>query len=162
MANLNKIAEIVAGRLQGDPGREITGVQALKRANPDQIAFIARGKEDAPKDPIEPPKVKAISGAPAEIKSVKYTGKYIAIDEKHAGPGESEIEIDKRNIPEARNWIERTHAIQAGINYDWFAGRFHASGDALYFHRWGRLSLGGGATIGDGIYGVKAAAQWWF
>jgi UDP-3-O-[3-hydroxymyristoyl] glucosamine N-acyltransferase len=46
MANLNKIAEIVAGRLQGDPGREITGVQALKRANPDQIAFIARGKED--------------------------------------------------------------------------------------------------------------------
>ena len=46
MANLKKITEIIAGQLQGDPAREIAGVQALKRANHDEISFIAKGKED--------------------------------------------------------------------------------------------------------------------
>ena len=45
MANLKKITEIVAGQLQGDPASEITGVQALKKAGPSEIAFVARGKE---------------------------------------------------------------------------------------------------------------------
>ncbi|HSQ36093.1 MAG TPA: UDP-3-O-(3-hydroxymyristoyl)glucosamine N-acyltransferase [Candidatus Binatia bacterium] len=46
MANLKKLTEIVGGRLQGDPAREIQGVQALKKAGPNEIAFVARGKED--------------------------------------------------------------------------------------------------------------------
>ena len=45
MANLKKITEIVTGQLQGDPAREITGVQALKKANHNEIAFVAKGKE---------------------------------------------------------------------------------------------------------------------
>jgi len=45
MANLKKLAEIVGGRLQGDPGREIKGVQALAKAGRDEIAFVAREKE---------------------------------------------------------------------------------------------------------------------
>ena len=45
MANLKKITEIVTGQLQGDPASEITGVQALKKAGPSEIAFVARGKE---------------------------------------------------------------------------------------------------------------------
>jgi UDP-3-O-[3-hydroxymyristoyl] glucosamine N-acyltransferase len=45
MANLKKITEIVAGRLQGDPAREITGVQALKKAGGNEIAYVAKGKE---------------------------------------------------------------------------------------------------------------------
>jgi UDP-3-O-[3-hydroxymyristoyl] glucosamine N-acyltransferase len=46
MATLKKIAEIVAGRLQGNPDLAITGVQALKRAGRNEIAYVARGKED--------------------------------------------------------------------------------------------------------------------
>lgn len=45
MANLKEITEIVSGQLQGDPDREIGGVQALQKAGPDEIAFVARGKE---------------------------------------------------------------------------------------------------------------------
>jgi UDP-3-O-[3-hydroxymyristoyl] glucosamine N-acyltransferase len=45
MANLKKITEIVNGQLQGDPAREIFGVQALKKAGHNEIAFVARGKE---------------------------------------------------------------------------------------------------------------------
>ena len=47
MANLKKIAEIVGGELQGDPAREITGVQALTKAGRNEIAFVAKGKEGA-------------------------------------------------------------------------------------------------------------------
>jgi UDP-3-O-[3-hydroxymyristoyl] glucosamine N-acyltransferase len=45
MANLKKITEIVSGQLQGDPAREITGVQALKKAGRNEIAFVAKEKE---------------------------------------------------------------------------------------------------------------------
>ena len=45
MTNLKKIAEIVAGQLQGDPALIISGVQALKKAGRSEIAFVARGKE---------------------------------------------------------------------------------------------------------------------
>jgi UDP-3-O-[3-hydroxymyristoyl] glucosamine N-acyltransferase len=45
MANLKKITEIVCGQLQGDASREISGVQALKKAGSSEIAFVARGKE---------------------------------------------------------------------------------------------------------------------
>jgi UDP-3-O-[3-hydroxymyristoyl] glucosamine N-acyltransferase len=45
MANLKKITEIVTGQLHGDPAREISGVQALKKADTNEIAFVAQGKE---------------------------------------------------------------------------------------------------------------------
>jgi UDP-3-O-[3-hydroxymyristoyl] glucosamine N-acyltransferase len=46
MANLKKITEIVAGQLQGDPSREISGIQALKKASHNEIAFVAKDKND--------------------------------------------------------------------------------------------------------------------
>ena len=46
MANLKKITEIISGQLQGDPAREISGVQSLKKAGTNEIAFVAKGKED--------------------------------------------------------------------------------------------------------------------
>ena len=46
MANLKKLAELIGGRLLGDPDRKIIGVQALQKAGPDEIAFVAKGKED--------------------------------------------------------------------------------------------------------------------
>jgi len=46
MAKLKKIADLVAGQLQGDPDHEITGVQALKKAGRAEIAFVAREKEE--------------------------------------------------------------------------------------------------------------------
>jgi UDP-3-O-[3-hydroxymyristoyl] glucosamine N-acyltransferase len=45
MANLKKLAELIGGRLQGDPAGEITGIQALNKANRDEIAFVDKGKE---------------------------------------------------------------------------------------------------------------------
>jgi UDP-3-O-[3-hydroxymyristoyl] glucosamine N-acyltransferase len=45
MANLKKITEIVGGQLQGDPICEITGIQALKKAGPNEIAFVVKRKE---------------------------------------------------------------------------------------------------------------------
>jgi UDP-3-O-[3-hydroxymyristoyl] glucosamine N-acyltransferase len=46
MTNLKKLTEIVAGRLQGDPAREISGVQALKKAGHNEITYLAKGKEN--------------------------------------------------------------------------------------------------------------------
>ena len=47
MVNLKKITEIVAGQLQGDPAREISGIQALKKAGHSEIAFVAKGNRVA-------------------------------------------------------------------------------------------------------------------
>lgn len=38
---LKEIAERVAGRLEGDPGRRLTGVQPLDAAGPDDLSFLA-------------------------------------------------------------------------------------------------------------------------
>ena len=38
---LQEIAERVAGRLEGDPGRRVTGVQPLDAAGPDDLSFLA-------------------------------------------------------------------------------------------------------------------------
>ena len=46
MTNLKKLTELVSGQLRGDPERAISGIQSLTKANADEIAFIARGKED--------------------------------------------------------------------------------------------------------------------
>jgi len=45
MPNLKKITEIISGQLKGDPAREITGIQALKKAGSNEITFLAKGKE---------------------------------------------------------------------------------------------------------------------
>jgi UDP-3-O-[3-hydroxymyristoyl] glucosamine N-acyltransferase len=45
MANLKKLAELIGGRLQGNPAGEITGIQALNKANRDEIAFVDKEKE---------------------------------------------------------------------------------------------------------------------
>ncbi|MCX6555341.1 MAG: UDP-3-O-(3-hydroxymyristoyl)glucosamine N-acyltransferase [Candidatus Aminicenantes bacterium] len=46
MPNLKKITELVSGQLHGDPDLEINGIQSLKKATADEIAFIAKDKED--------------------------------------------------------------------------------------------------------------------
>ncbi len=47
MSTLKDIAELLGGELQGDGALEIRGVQALHRAGPGEIAYLARGREDA-------------------------------------------------------------------------------------------------------------------
>jgi UDP-3-O-[3-hydroxymyristoyl] glucosamine N-acyltransferase len=45
MPELKEIAALLGGTLHGDGCRQIKGVQALAAAGPDDIAFVARGKE---------------------------------------------------------------------------------------------------------------------
>lgn len=47
MAKLKELAALLGGELQGDGEREISGVQSLRRAGPDDIAYVARDKEGA-------------------------------------------------------------------------------------------------------------------
>ncbi|MCU0276471.1 MAG: UDP-3-O-(3-hydroxymyristoyl)glucosamine N-acyltransferase [Acidobacteria bacterium] len=47
MPSLKEIADLIGGELHGDGGLEIGAVQALHRAGPGDIAFLARGKEGA-------------------------------------------------------------------------------------------------------------------
>ncbi len=53
MANLKEIAELIGGRLQGNPASEIIGIQALNKANRDEIAFVAKEKESLDLSPIK-------------------------------------------------------------------------------------------------------------
>ncbi|HEX7501809.1 MAG TPA: UDP-3-O-(3-hydroxymyristoyl)glucosamine N-acyltransferase [Acidobacteriota bacterium] len=46
MPELKKIAELLGAELSGNGDLEITGVQALSRAGPADIAYVARGRED--------------------------------------------------------------------------------------------------------------------
>jgi UDP-3-O-[3-hydroxymyristoyl] glucosamine N-acyltransferase len=47
MPELKEIATLLGGEWRGDGSLEIRGVQALHRAGPTDIAFVARGREDA-------------------------------------------------------------------------------------------------------------------
>jgi UDP-3-O-[3-hydroxymyristoyl] glucosamine N-acyltransferase len=47
MPRLKEIAALLGGELQGDGELEIAGVQALHRAGPGDIAYVARGREGA-------------------------------------------------------------------------------------------------------------------
>jgi UDP-3-O-[3-hydroxymyristoyl] glucosamine N-acyltransferase len=47
MPKLKEIAELLAGELRGDGALAIHGVQALHRAGPGEIAYLARGREGA-------------------------------------------------------------------------------------------------------------------
>ena len=41
---LGELAELVGGRLEGNPGREVVGVASLADAGPEDVAFVALGK----------------------------------------------------------------------------------------------------------------------
>jgi UDP-3-O-[3-hydroxymyristoyl] glucosamine N-acyltransferase len=47
MPELKEIAALVGGEWRGDSALEISGIQALHRAGPHDIAFVARGRADA-------------------------------------------------------------------------------------------------------------------
>ena len=102
--------------------------------------------------------VKPISGEPLTIERTKIERDTVNIVTSYPGRGESEIVIVKRDIPEARYWIERVNSVSVVAGYDLARESYL---QAMYWRRFGFFSFGAGlsARIGDRIEpGIVAGA----
>ncbi|MBN2346561.1 MAG: UDP-3-O-(3-hydroxymyristoyl)glucosamine N-acyltransferase [Candidatus Aminicenantes bacterium] len=75
MPDLKEIADWIGGTLLGDATLEIHGVQALQRAGPDEIAYVARGRED-----VDPSGLRAGALLVASDSDLPYANRILVAD----------------------------------------------------------------------------------
>jgi len=75
MPELKEIAALLGGEWLGDPALEIKGVQALHRAGPNDIAFVAKGREDADLSAVRAGALIVASGS-----SIAYANRILVAD----------------------------------------------------------------------------------
>lgn len=94
--------------------------------------------------------VKHISGEQLTIERTKIERDTVNIVTSYPGRGESEIVIVKRDIPEARYWIERVNSVSFVAGYDLARESYL---QAMYWRRFGFFSFGCGISsrIGERI-----------
>lgn len=103
-------------------------------------------------------KVTQVSGEKIEHSDFDYKGHSIIFRTEAEGTGKIITEIPKTNIPEARYWIENTHAVEAELLL--IDRRIYG---LSYLKRWNNFSVGGGVLMSDEKFeGVKIQAQYWF
>jgi len=119
---------------------------------------------------VKPPKsagdaviVKRISGTPVVHRDFSYKGKDISFVTESKGKGESYTAIPKRNIPEARAWMDFVNGIsvQGSFLYD-FSGQWAQIYQVNYWRRFGRVSVGCGISAGKNHAGVNVGVMFWF
>ena len=102
--------------------------------------------------------IKQISGESISHTSFDYnqTDRISFITEA-SGKGSIITEIPKKNIPEARAWIENTNSIQCSVMF-----QDHLIYGISYWKRYGNFSIGAG-IIGsyEGI-GIQGGGQYWW
>jgi hypothetical protein len=120
---------------------------------------------------MKPPKgtpdevtVKSISGQPVVHRDFNYKGKDISFITESKGIGISSTHIPKRNMPEARAWMDFVHSIsvQGSLMYDYNFGAWETIYQVNYWRRFGRVSLGCGLSAGKHHVGVNIGGMVWF
>lgn len=116
-----------------------------------------------PKSAGEAVVVKRISGQPVVHRDFSYKGKDISFVTESKGEGISLTLVPKRNVPEARAWMDYVHGIsvQGSLLYD-FGGAWETVYQVNYWHRFGRVSLGCGLSAGKHHVGVNIGGMVWF
>jgi hypothetical protein len=117
---------------------------------------------------VKPPKsagdtvvVKRISGTPVVHRDFSYKGKDISFITESKGNGLSKTVIPKRNIPEARAWMDFVNGIGISVLYD-FSGQWVQIYQVNYWRRFGRVSVGCGVSAGKNHVGINVGAMFWF
>jgi hypothetical protein len=85
-----------------------------------------------------------VSGKRIEHRDIRVDAKSISFRTIAEGKGEALVKIDKTIVPEAREWMNRVHAIQATVSLEYNNGFFSEYG-VMYWRRMGRLAVGAGA-----------------
>ena len=75
MPELREIAALLGAELVGDGKLEIRGVQALAKAGPGEIAYVARGRQD-----VDPAKVRAAALIVASDSGLAYANRVVVPD----------------------------------------------------------------------------------
>ena len=116
-------------------------------------------QKSSSKHRIEDVKTTQLSGEKIEHSNFDYSPvDRITFITHAAGEGVISTEIPKTNIPEARAWMMKNHALQVDLIF----GKTHCFG-LSYYRRWGTLSAGGGPIISrEGFEGIKISGQMWF
>jgi len=103
-------------------------------------------------------KVTQISGAGITHDSFIYSNKEkISFYTKSDGIGNIFTEIPKKNIPEARSWMEKRNSIQGEVTF--LNGPLYS---ISYWRRWESITIGAGITASKDIAGVKIGAGYWW
>ncbi|MBN2435619.1 MAG: hypothetical protein JXK07_10180 [Spirochaetes bacterium] len=117
------------------------------------------------KDRIIPEKTiqtRQISGEKIRIKPISTTGTTFTFQTEAEGAGVSETKIDKRIIPEAASWMDKTNGLQLqsgfiNVNQNW-----EALFEISYWKRWNTISFGGGVGFSKTTYSLKIGLHYSF
>ena len=106
--------------------------------------------------------VKRISGEEISHRDFSYKGSDITFTTEAKGKGVAETVIPKRNVPEARAWIDLVNGVEARGTFLYGSGKWDTVYQANYWRRINRFSLGGGIAAGREHVGVSLGVMLWF
>jgi len=109
------------------------------------------------------PTVRVIQGTPVTHSDFKQDKKTFSFTTTSMGPGISRTTINKRDIPEAKAYMDRVHAIQGmvGYGYDGTSTGLVSLG-VMYHYRLENLSLGIGVLGNMKSISALASVTYWF
>ncbi len=112
--------------------------------------------------PLDDVKTTRVSGADISHKDFKYSESKISFRTEAAGKGVAITEIPKKNIPEARAWLNYVNGISGTITVYYSGYEWENLYNLTYWRRFGRFSLGTGINAGANKIGVTVGGMYWF